>query len=107
MSTLYSVVPDLVLELFRWEAYAYVADTYFFLCTFRKMTGNVPGETSGSDPGDLAGSKREKVRFTKEIAQLHRSGVLQSGKFGFPVTTYQGCLPQDTTECDTWEKSFM
>lgn len=42
----------------------------------------------------------------KLVAKLHKRGVSSSGRFGFPVTTYQGRLAQDTTECDTWEECF-
>jgi protein-ribulosamine 3-kinase len=47
-----------------------------------------------------------KRNFTEKIAHLHEEGVSSSGKFGFPVPTYQGNLPQDTTECHTWEEIF-
>ena len=29
-----------------------------------------------------------------------------NGKFEFHITTYQGQLAQDPTECDTWEECF-
>ncbi|KAG9382391.1 Fructosamin-kin domain containing protein [Pyrenophora tritici-repentis] len=66
------------------------ADTYFFLCAFHDMTNEVP----------------EVSDFPALVAKLHKKGVSPSGKFGFPVSTYQGRLQQDTTECDTWEESF-
>lgn len=37
---------------------------------------------------------------------MHTKGISPTGKFGFPVTTYQGRQPQDNTLCDTWEESF-
>ncbi|KAJ5383260.1 Fructosamine/Ketosamine-3-kinase [Penicillium concentricum] len=44
--------------------------------------------------------------FPALLAQLHKSGISQKWKFGFHVTTYQGRLPQNTSECDTWEECF-
>jgi protein-ribulosamine 3-kinase len=44
--------------------------------------------------------------FTANVARLHHSSVSPNGKFGFPVTTYMGPLPQDNTWCDTWEEYF-
>ena len=81
------------------------------------MTGKIPGQSNEKTPkesdsrakseasNDLDIVTRSKRIFTKKITQLHKKGVSSSGKFGFPVPTYQGNLPQDTTECDTWEES--
>jgi protein-ribulosamine 3-kinase len=45
--------------------------------------------------------------FTASVARLHWGSLPQSpGKFGFPITTYMGPLPQDNTWCDTWEEYF-
>jgi Fructosamine kinase len=45
--------------------------------------------------------------FTANVARLHWGSLAQSpGKFGFPITTYMGPLPQDNTWCDTWEECF-
>lgn len=40
------------------------------------------------------------------VARLHKNGISPNKKFGFPVRTSQGRLPQNTTECDTWEECF-
>ncbi|KAF1979803.1 hypothetical protein BU23DRAFT_586354 [Bimuria novae-zelandiae CBS 107.79] len=63
-----------------WGSYANEPNTYFFLCEFHKMTGDVP----------------DVLKFPGMLAQMHKTGVSPSGRFGFP----------DTTECDTWEESF-
>ncbi|CAN9365020.1 unnamed protein product [Alternaria alternata] len=90
MSALHGALPELAPRPIGWGEYANEADTYFFLCDFHDMTDEVP------DASD----------FPEMVAKLHKNGVSPSGKFGFPVPTYQGRLPQDTTECDTWEESF-
>jgi len=83
-------LPEIAPKPIAWGEYANEADTYFFLCDFHDMTDEVP------DVSD----------FPEMVAKLHKKGVSPSGKFGFPVPTFQGRLPQDTTECDTWEESF-
>ena len=45
--------------------------------------------------------------FTSSVAQLHQSVASSNGKYGFPVTTYMGPLPQDNRWCDTWEEFFV
>jgi fructosamine-3-kinase len=92
MSALHSAMPDLAPQPIAAEAYAKDPDVYFFLCAFRSMTDEAQNEAASAFPAMLA--------------QLHKNGVSPSGKFGFPCTTYQGRLPQDTTECETWEASF-
>jgi protein-ribulosamine 3-kinase len=90
MSTLYDAMPDLVPKPLAWGTYEKQPDVHFFLCSFHDMTGDIPDVST----------------FPAMVAQLHKNGVSPTGKFGFPVTTYQGTLPQDTTECDTWEECF-
>ncbi|KAF2261550.1 hypothetical protein CC78DRAFT_535566 [Lojkania enalia] len=90
MSALHKAMPNLVPRPIGWGVYAKEPDIYFFICAFHDMTNDIP------DVSTLPGM----------LAQLHKNGVSPTGKFGFPVTTYQGRLPQDTTECDTWEESF-
>jgi len=90
MTALHQAMPDLTPRPIGWGKYANEPDTYFFLCAFHEMADEVPDVSN----------------FPSMLAQMHKNGVSPSGKFGFPVTTYQGRLPQDTTECDTWEESF-
>ncbi|KAI4689370.1 uncharacterized protein J4E88_002722 [Alternaria novae-zelandiae] len=95
-----------------WGGYAKDANTYFFICAFREMTGEVPGEASTAvdhSEESHGRSSKELQRisdFTGQIARLHKTALSPTGKFGFPVTTYGGRLPQDTTFCDSWEESF-
>lgn len=90
MSAIHKAAPDLAPKAIGWGQYAEDPEIYFFLCAFHDMTDDIPNVSS----------------FPAMLAQMHKNGVSPTGKFGFPVTTYQGRLPQDTTECDTWEESF-
>lgn len=90
MSALYDAMPDIVPKPLGWGTYENQHDVHFFLCNFHEMTDDIPDVTN----------------FPSMLAQLHKNGVSPNGKFGFPITTYQGRLPQDTTECDTWEECF-
>ncbi|KAF2751821.1 hypothetical protein M011DRAFT_516270 [Sporormia fimetaria CBS 119925] len=83
-------MPNLAPRPIGWGVYAQEPDVYFFLCAFRDMTGDIPDPSS----------------FPRMLAVMHKNGVSPTGKFGFPVTTYHGRFPQDTTKCDTWEESF-
>jgi len=112
MSALYENMPDLVPQPIGWGTYAKDANTYFFICAFREMTGEVPGEALAADEStgesqSKLGKELQRISdFTAQIARLHKTALSPTGRFGFPVTTYGGRLPQDTTFCDTWEESF-
>jgi protein-ribulosamine 3-kinase len=90
MTAIHEASPNFAPKPLGWGSYAKEPDMYFFLCAFHEMKDKVPDVST----------------FPAMLAQLHKNGVSPSGKFGFPVPTYQGRLPQDTTECDTWEESF-
>ncbi|KAH0563490.1 hypothetical protein GP486_001941 [Trichoglossum hirsutum] len=90
MSALHNTMPDLAPKPIAWGTYASNPNIHFFLCSFHDMTDEVP----------------DVEVFPAKIAELHMKGVSPNGKFGFPVVTYQGRLPQDTTWCDTWEECF-
>lgn len=61
-------------------------DTYFLLAEFLEV---------GTQPPDAE-------NFTARIAELHKSSVSPTGKFGFHVTTCHAKLPQVTD----WEESW-
>lgn len=90
MTAIYNAMPDIAPKPVGHGTYEKDSDTHFFLCHFHSMTDGIP----------------EVEDFPALLAQLHKNGVSPNGKFGFPVTTYQGRLPQETTECDTWEQCF-
>ncbi|KAK3936149.1 Fructosamine kinase-domain-containing protein [Diplogelasinospora grovesii] len=90
MTVLYTAVPDFVPKPYAWGSYKDIPDTHFFMCAFRDMVEELP----------------EIEAFTSSLARLHKSAVSPNGKYGFPVTTYMGPLPQDNRWCDTWEEYF-
>lgn len=91
MRALHETAPDMAPKPITWGTYRTTEDVHFFLCAFHAMDA----ELCSLDT------------FPEMLAGLHRRGAARSnGKFGFPVTTYQGRLAQDMTWCDTWEESF-
>ncbi|KAK7996733.1 hypothetical protein PG989_004773 [Apiospora arundinis] len=87
MSLLFRIIPDLVPKPVTWGTYRDMPQFHFFLCDFQ----NCPPIED----------------FTASIARLHKASIpLSPGKFGFPVTTYQGPIAQDNSWCDTWEAFF-
>ncbi|PGH12526.1 hypothetical protein AJ80_06687 [Polytolypa hystricis UAMH7299] len=91
MSALYATVPDFVPKPHAWGTYKKFDYMHFFLCDFHDMIEELP----------------DTVSFTTRVAGLHKASLARSpGKFGFPITTYMGPLPQDNTWCDTWEEYF-
>jgi len=90
MTALYAAIPHFVPKPYGWGSYRDIPDMHFFLCEFRDMIEELP----------------EIEDFTSSVAQLHQSVASSNGKYGFPVTTYMGPLPQDNRWCDTWEEFF-
>ena len=112
MSAHYDYMPDLVPQPIGWGSYSNDANTHFFVCACREMTGEVPGEvctsigSTGESQSELGTELQRISDFIGQIARLHKTALSLTGRFGFPVTTYGGRLPQDNIFCDTWEESF-
>lgn len=64
--------------------------TFFFLCEFIYITSDLP------DPQALGA----------RLARMHRDSQSPNGKFGFPVPTYDGKLPQITSWDSSWTTFF-
>jgi fructosamine-3-kinase len=45
-------------------------------------------------------------KFTARLAALHQNSKSPNGKFGFPITTYAGNLPQMVEWEESWEAFF-
>ena len=90
-STLYAAVPDFTPKPYAWGTYAADPNIHFFLCEFVDMD-----EVTLPDP----------QKFARGLAILHRSTVSPNGKYGFPVATLQGLVPQFADWTDTWEEFF-
>lgn len=83
-------MPELTPKPLSWGTYDSERSIHFFLCSFHRMDDQLCSLET----------------FPKLIAELHTRGVSPHGKFGFPIATYQGRLPQDPSETDTWEECF-
>lgn len=90
MTTLHQVIPDVTPTPIAWGTYASNSDVYFFLCHFVHVIDEVP----------------EIQKFTAKVAELHANSSSPNGKYGFPVPTYLGQMPQYNTWTDSWEEFF-
>ncbi|PTB36106.1 uncharacterized protein TrAFT101_000075 [Trichoderma asperellum] len=86
---IYSVMPDFIPTPYGYGRYKIQSpDTYFYLSQFIDMD-----VTTAPDPEDLMG----------KLAELHKNSQSPTGKFGFPVTTYDGNIPHRVT----WESKWV
>ena len=90
-STLHAAVPDFTPKPYAWGTYAADSKIHFFLCEFVDMD-----EVTLPDP----------QKFARGLAKLHRTTISPTGKYGFPVATLQGLVPQFADWTDTWEDFF-
>lgn len=90
MSLLYKTLPRLVPTPYAWGTYAADPNIHFFLCGFVEMTDDLP----------------DVQALSALLAELHSKGVNPEGKYGFPVPTLQGTIPQYTGWEDSWETFF-
>ena len=91
MTALHNAIPDASPAPIAFGTYATVPDAHFYLCTFVDMDNEVP----------------DVHTFTAKVAELHTKGVSPTGKYGFPVPTYMGQMPQYTTWKTSWEAFFV
>lgn len=86
---IYSVMPDFIPTPYGYGHYkAEGSDAYFYLSQFIDMD-----VTSAPDPEDLMG----------RLAELHKNSQSPTGKFGFPVATYDGNVPHLVS----WEAKWV
>lgn len=90
MRALHKVVPDFVPEPIGYGSYASNPNIHFFISAFVNMEEGVP----------------EIQAFVEKLAELHNNGIAPNGKYGFPVPTYKGNIPQYTDWHATWEEAF-
>jgi protein-ribulosamine 3-kinase len=81
MIALHNAIPDASPTPIAFSTYATVPGAHFYLCTFVDMDDEVP----------------DVHTFTAKVAELHTKGVSPTEKYGFPVPTYMGQMPQYTT----------
>lgn len=90
MKTLHATLPYLTPTPYAWGTYAADPNVHFFLCGFVEMDDDLP------DVNALAAA----------LAELHTKGLSPNGKYGFPVPTLQGTIPQYTEWTESWEDFF-
>ena len=91
MVELWKTVPSLVPKAIGHGIFKVKSPTtYFLLMEFVNVSDELP------DP----------ARLGKAIAELHRTSVSPTGKFGFHVTTYDGKLPQMVDWDSSWTSFF-
>jgi protein-ribulosamine 3-kinase len=90
MTAIHKTIPDSTPAPVAWGTYASNPNIHFFLCHFVDMIDEVP----------------EIQAFVARVAELHTRGVSPNGKYGFPVPTYMGQMPQYTAWTDSWEAFF-
>jgi len=91
MTELYKTMPSLVPKpLARGRFQTETLETYFFLCDFIDISNQLP------DPD----------RLCARLAELHRTSVSPTGKFGSRVRTCNGRTPQATEWDSIWTTFF-
>jgi protein-ribulosamine 3-kinase len=91
MSELYKLLPSFVPKPYAWGELKDTAEqTYFFIMEFKRSTSGLP------DPGKLG----------MRLAELHNRSSSLTGKFGFPLTTYDGALTQVVEWDSSWASFF-
>lgn len=72
MKTLWDVMPEIVARPYGYGTYEKMENIHFFLCSFHDLSGNIP----------------DIQNFPALVAELHKRGVSEEGKFGFPYKVY-------------------
>ncbi|KAL8741615.1 MAG: hypothetical protein Q9190_005797 [Brigantiaea leucoxantha] len=90
MKTLHDTLPYLTPTPFAWGTYAADPNVHFFLCSFVEMNDDLPNVNA----------------LSSSLAELHMKGLSPNSKYGFPVPTLQGTIPQYTAWADSWEEFF-
>ena len=90
MTHLHQVIPASTPTPIAWGTYASNAEIHFFLCHFIDVIDEVP----------------DIENFTTNVAELHANSSSPNGKYGFPVPTYMGQMPQYNTWTESWEDFF-
>jgi protein-ribulosamine 3-kinase len=90
MSTFHSVFPEMVPKPVAWGSYNRIPDTHFFMCKFRRMSGEIP----------------EMPELPILVAEMHKRAVSPDDKFGWPYRTFGGNKAQNFPVSTSWEECF-
>ena len=91
MKTIHDTLPHFAPTPIAWGTYTADPNTHFYLSEFVDM------ENHELPDADILASS---------LAKLHKKTVSPNGKYGFPVPTVQGTIPQYTEWADSWEDFF-
>ena len=91
MTAICTATPNFAPVPIAWGTYSSDPNIHSFLCSFHEMLTESP----------------DIQPFCASVAALHRNGKSPAGKYGFPVCTFQGNLPQDNTWTNTWEEFYV
>lgn len=94
ITAIHALLPDNVPKPIGWgkckETLLGTPETYFFIEEYIDMDFSAP------DP----------VQFTAKVAEMHRRGISENGKFGFPVITCDGRVTHNTEWESDWASFF-
>jgi protein-ribulosamine 3-kinase len=90
MKMLYNIMPELVAEPIAWGAYKSEPDTYFFVCRFCELSGEIP------DVDD----------FPALVAKMHQQEISETGEYGSFEIKYSGRNHQFYPRSKSWEECF-
>jgi len=91
LKAIHSVSPLFAPRPYKWGPYKADPTCHFMLAEFREVGQQPP----------------EPVRFTARLAELHKTSVSPTGKFGFHMKTMAGPIPQHNDGwSDSWEEIF-
>ena len=91
MKTIHDTLPHFTPILIAWGTCTADPNIHFYLSEFVDM------ENYELPDADILASS---------LAELHEKTVSPNGKYGFPVQTVQGTIPQYTEWADSWEEFF-
>lgn len=91
MLELYNTAPKITPKPHGWGRVLSEPCLYFYICDFIPLTHAMP----------------EPIKLAKVIADLHKTSVSPTGKFGFHLPTYDGWQPQEVGQWDdSWTSCF-
>ncbi|KAK6860529.1 hypothetical protein PG995_004165 [Apiospora arundinis] len=96
MKLLRKVMPELVAEPIGWGLYLERPDTWFYLCRYCELSGDLPSLS----------------KFPELLAEMHRwsaaspSAMGQGDLFGLDLVTYGGRNPHSFPPSPSWEEAF-
>ncbi|KAK8009070.1 Fructosamine kinase-domain-containing protein [Apiospora marii] len=89
MALLFPAMTMMMPRPVAWGAYKDTPDTWFYLCQYFELSGDVP----------------EFYELAACLGELHRQSA-RAGDFGLDLVTYGGKNTEYFPPCRTWEETF-